>query len=116
MAIDTIHLPDEGGMHGCNCPAMHWEVARMYTETKSADTADPCFFCDGSMGADPGWDPTPKGGGLPPPTHPKMVVQNNGFWGRQRRRRFCFRHTAGGNFFVRPFVSILKILKILWRI
>ena len=54
--------------------------------------------------------------GLPPPsTDPKMVVQNNGFCGRRRRRKFCFRHMAGGNFFVRPYVSLLKILRILWR-
>ena len=41
-------------------------------------------------GGDPGQDPTPKGRGgvLPPSTDPKMVVQNNGFCGRQRRRRF----------------------------
>ena len=84
----------------------------------------------GGRGADPGQDPTPKGGGYPPPsafvcflirshppsTDPKMVVRNNGFCGRRRHRRFCFRHMAGGNFFVRPYVSILKILRILWRI
>ena len=60
----------------------------------------------------------PQGGGVTPPpsTDPKMVVQNNGSCGRQKRRRFCFRHTAGGNFFVRPYVSVLKILRILWRI
>ena len=41
---------------------------------------------------------TPKGGGgTPPSTDPKMVVQNNGFCGRQR---FCFRHTAWGNIFI----------------
>ena len=77
--------------------------------------------CVGSdrTGADPGQDPTPKGGGgvpSPPSTDPKMVVQNNGFCGRQRRRRFCFRHMARGNFFVRPYVSVLKMLRILWRI
>ena len=62
--------------------------------------------------------PDPKGGGVTPPpsTDPKMGVQNNGFCGRRRRRRFCFRHTAGGNFFVQPHVSVLKILRILWRI
>ena len=50
-------------------------------------------------GADPGQDPTPKGGYPPPPsTHPKMVVQNNGFCGRRR----CFRHKAGGNFLFDP--------------
>ena len=58
-----------------------------------------------------------RGGGVPPPsTDHKMVVQNNGFCGRRRCRRFCFRHTAGGNIFVRPHVSVLKILRILWRI
>ena len=50
------------------------------------------------MGADLGQALIPKGGGYPPPsTDPKMVVQINGFCGR---RRFCFRHMAGGNFFV----------------
>ena len=44
--------------------------------------------------------PDPKGGGYPPPsTDPKMVVQDNGFCGR---RRFCFRHMAGGNFLFDP--------------
>ena len=52
----------------------------------------------------------------PPSTYPKMVVQDNGFCGRQRRRRFCFRHMAGGNIFVRPYVFVLEILRILWRI
>ena len=47
---------------------------------------------------------------------PKMVVRNNGFCGRRRHRRFWFRHTAGRNFFARPYVSIPKILRILWRI
>ena len=42
----------------------------------------------------------PQGGGGGGSTDPKMVVQNNGFCGRQRRWRFCFRHMAGGNFFV----------------
>ena len=72
-------------------------------------------------GAGPGRDPTPKGGGggappPPPSTDPKIVARNNVLCRRQRRRRFCFRHTAGGNFFVPPHVSILKILRILWRI
>ena len=73
--------------------------------------------------ADSTWGPIlvrtrPQRGGVTPPppsTDPKMVVQNNGFCGRWRRRRFCFRHTAGGNL-VRPYVSALKILRILWRI
>ena len=62
--------------------------------------------------------PDPKGGGVPPPpsTNPKMVLQNNGFCGRWRRQRFCFRHVAEGNFFVRPYVSVLKIRRILWTI
>ena len=34
-----------------------------------------------------------------PATDSKMVVRNNGFCGRQRRRKFCFRHTAGVIFF-----------------
>ena len=54
-----------------------------------------------SMGADPGRDPTPKGGGgSPPSTDPKIVARNNVLCRRQRRRRFCIRHTAGGNFSV----------------
>ena len=59
-----------------------------------------------------------RGGGCPPPpsTDPKIVARNNVLCRRRRRRRFCFSHTAGGNFFVRPHVSILKILRILWRI
>ena len=60
-----------------------------------------------------------RGGGHPPPppsTDPKIVARNSVLCRRQRRRRFCFRHTAGGNFFVPPHVSILKILRILWRI
>ena len=65
-----------------------------------------------SHGAAPGEDPTPRGGGGGF-TDPKIVVWNNRFCGR---RRFCFRHTAGGNFFVRPYVSPLKILRILWRV
>ena len=27
-------------------PAMHWEVARMYSEPKSTNLVDACFFCD----------------------------------------------------------------------
>ena len=59
-----------------------------------------------------------RGGGHPPPpsTDPKIVARNSVLCQRRRRRRFCFRHTAGGNFFVPPHVSILKILRILWRI
>ena len=63
--------------------------------------------------------PDPKGGrgGTPPPyTDPKIVVRNNVLCLRQRRRRFCFRHTAWGIFFVRPDVSVLKIRRILRRI
>ena len=57
------------------------------------------------------------GGGNPPPsTDPKIVARNSVLCRRRRRRRFCFRHTAGGNFFVSPYVSILKILRFLWRI
>ena len=73
-----------------------------------------------TTGAGPGRDPTPKGGGgggtPPPPTDPKIVARNNVLCRRRRRRRFCFRHTAGGGFFVPTHVSILKILRILWRI
>ena len=58
--------------------------------------------------------PDPKGGGDPPPsTDPKIVARNNVLC---RRRRFCFRHTAGVIFFVRPYVSVLKVLRISWRI
>ena len=56
------------------------------------------------------------GGGPPPSTDPKIVAHNNVLCRRQRRRRFCFRHTAGGNFFVPLYVSVLKILRISWRI
>ena len=50
--------------------------------------------------------PQRGGGRTPPPsTDPNMVVWNNGVCGR---RRFCFRHAAGGNFFVRPYVSITQ--------
>ena len=55
--------------------------------------------------------PGPKGGG-----RGKIVARNNVLCRRQRRRRFCFRHTAGGNFFVRPYMFVLKILRISWRI
>ena len=50
-------------------------------------------FCsiDGTWGA-PGQDLTLGGWGGS--TDPKMVVQNNGFCGRCRRRKFCFRHTG----------------------
>ena len=60
--------------------------------------------------------PDPKGGGgtPPPSTDPKIVARNKVLCRRQRRRRFCFRHTAGGIFLVPPYVSILKILRILW--
>ena len=58
-----------------------------------------------------------RGGGPPPPsTDPKIVARNKVLCRRRRRRRFCFRHTAGGIFLVPPYVSILKILRILWRI
>ena len=54
-----------------------------------------------------------RGGGS---TDPKIVARNKVLCRRRRRRRFCFRHTAGGIFLVPPYVSILKILRILWRI
>ena len=61
--------------------------------------------------------PQGGGGGDPPPsTDPKIVARNKVLCRRRRRRRFCFRHTAGGIFLVPPYVSILKILRILWRI
>ena len=59
--------------------------------------------------------PEPKGrGDAPPPPlrTSKMVVWVNGFCGCRRRRRFCFRHTAGVIFFSLPYVSILKIVRI----
>ena len=78
----------------------------------------PKYNPPGGTGAAPGQDPTPKGGGGPPPpsTDPKIVARNKVLCRRRRRRRFCFRHTAGGIFLVPPYVSILKILRILWRI
>ena len=60
-----------------------------------------------------GPDPIGGGGGS---TDPKIVARNKVLCRRRRRRRFCFRHTAGGIFLVPPYVSILKILRILWRI
>ena len=61
-----------------------------------------------------GTRPQREGGRDPPPsTDPKIVARNNVLC---RRRRFCFRHKAGGNFFVLPYVSVLKILRISWRI
>ena len=71
--------------------------------------------CDIVTGADPGRDPTPKGEGGGS-TDPKIVARNNVLCRCRRRWRFCFRHTAGGNFFVPPYVSVLKILRISWRI
>ena len=58
----------------------------------------------------------PQRGGGGGSMDPKIVVRNNVLCRRQRRRRFCLRHRAGGNFFVRPYVSELKILRISWRI
>ena len=56
-----------------------------------------------------GTRPQRGGGGDPPSTDPKIVAHNNVLC-------FCFRHTARGIFFVRPYVSLLKILRISWRI
>ena len=56
----------------------------------------------------------PQGGGGS--TDPQIVARNNVLCRRRRRRRFCFRHTVGGICFVRPYVSIVKILRISWRI
>ena len=80
-----------------------------FTSTWLNRSSMPALF---PTGADPGQDPTPKGGGGPPPPlqTPKWLYRTMGFVGAS------FRHTAGGNFFVRPYVSILKILRILWRI
>ena len=65
------------------------------------------FFTGAAAGQDP-----------PPPSSadPKMVVWANGFCGRRRRQRFCFRHTAGGEFLFSLHVFILKMLSIFWRI
>ena len=84
------------------------------------------------MGAAPGQDPTPRGGGVPPPlmepdgmshrgppppcTDPKMVVQNIGFCGARGAGDFVLGIRQGEIFFVRPDVFVLKILRILWRI
>ena len=57
-----------------------------------------------------------RGGGGGASTDPKIVARNKVLCRRRRRRRFCFRHTAGGIFLVPPYVSILNILRILWRI
>ena len=57
-----------------------------------------------------------RGGGPPPSTDPKIVARNNVLCRRRRRRIFCFRHTAGGIFFVRPYVSVITMLRISWRI
>ena len=64
----------------------------------------------------PGPDPKGGGGAPPPSTDPKIVARNSVLCRHQRRRIFCSRHTVGGNFFVPPHVSILKILRILWGI
>ena len=78
-------------------------------------TAVQCSMHGGRSWSGP--DPKGGGGGLPPPsTDPKIVVRNNVLCRRLWRRRFCFRHRAGGNFFVPPYVSVLKILRISWRI
>ena len=95
---------------GCRCASLHLRV-------RACVRVCVCVCVCHAHGGRFWSGPDPKGGGVPPPsTDPKMVVQNNGFCGRPRRRRFCCRRTAGGIFFVRPYVSILKILRILWRI
>ena len=68
------------------------------------------------MGAAAGQDPTPREGGGGGSTDPKMIVWVNGFCGHQRCRRFCFGHMAGGELLFSPHVSILKMLRILWKI
>ena len=93
------------------------DIQRSWTNQRAGDVQ---FFFPRYMHGGwpwPGPDPKGGGGGHPPPsTDPKIVARNSVLCRRQRRRRFCFRHTAGGNFFVPPHVSILKILRILWRI
>ena len=90
--------------------AMAW-ITGQHWQAQEFVNLDNCY----GTGAAPGRDPTPKGGGGGS-TDPKIVVQNNVLCRRRRRRRFCFRHRAGGNFCVRPYVSVLKILRISWRI
>ena len=67
-----------------------------------------------------GGHPQPDGmshrGVTPPSTDLKLVVWVSGFCGRRRQGRLCFRHTAGGHSFVLPKVSVLKILRTLWRV
>ena len=86
--------------------------------SKSRDSLPHCLLSP--TRADLGRDPTLEGGGggghPPPPSTDPKIVARNGVLCRRRRRRFCFRHTGGGDFYVRPHVSILKILRILWRI
>ena len=55
--------------------------------------------------------PNPKGGGYPP--SPKWLYRSLGFVGA---RDFVLGIRQGGNFCVPPYVSVLKILRILWRI
>ena len=64
-----------------------------------------------STGGAPSRDQTPKGGGGS--TDPKIAFWNNVLC---ERRSFRFRHRAGGNFFVRSYLFVLKILRISWRI
>ena len=57
--------------------------------------------------------PDPKGGGGGALRTPKLWYGTMCFVGAGD---FRFRHRAGGKIFVRPYVSVLKILKISWRI
>ena len=66
-------------------------------------------------GPDPGRDRSPRGGGGGS-ADPKIVNWNNVLCRCRRRHRFCFRHMAEGKFFVRPYVSVLKIFRISCRI
>ena len=66
------------------------------------------LICIAEVAACRSWSgPDPQGGGGGGSTDPKIVARNNVLC---RRWRFCFRHTAGGKFFVRPYVFVLKIL------
>ena len=66
-----------------------------------------------STGADLGQGFDPK---VPPLYRPQNGCTEQWVLWVPEAPEILFRHTAGGNFFVRPYVSVLKILRILWRI
>ena len=55
-----------------------------------------------ATGADHGQEPTPKGGGDPPSTDPKMVVQNNGLVGARGAGDFVLGIRQGEIFLFDP--------------